>query len=595
MGKINKIKKLQTIAKDYGIKAGWELVQNKIDQRPEAQRKKVEKLINDSLKPSLRMTDRSYDFSDCPLISIIMPVYNVREDFLKEAIASVMAQSYDNWELCIYDGSDDYHEDLQKICEAYQRKDSRIKYLKGENKGISGNMNEAFELSSGEYIGVLDNDDVLHPRALFFVVKAIDEKKAEFVYTDEVTFEGRLTNIIQTNFKPDYAPETLLTNNYICHFAVYSRKLFEEAGKFKPEYDGSQDHEIFLRMTDKASVVYHIPKILYFWRASETSVAGDSGNKSYAAENGVKAVSDFLKEKGCEDVKVESSEILPTIYRMHFPVKEEPLISIIIPSYNHFNDLERCIDSIMASYYKNIEIVLIENNSRDYNIRKYYEKLQSEYSFIKVIKKDIPFNFSRLVNLGVDNSSGEYVVLLNNDTEVIEKNWINEMLMYAQMPQIGAVGAKLLYADDMIQHCYIITGAGEDRVAIHAGIGHSDEDAGYLGRYRMMMDVSSVTGACMMISRAKYEEANGFDENLAHAYNDVDFCLKLRKLGYRIIYTPYAKLYHYESQTRGNDVIGENRPQLRMEAAYMKEKWGEYLIDPYYNPNMSLYNAFLVK
>ncbi len=522
--------------------------------------------------------------------SILVPLYNTPLKFLEEMIESVRMQTYKVWELCLADGSDAGHRNVEKYCLSLQKKDARIRYKKLEkNSGISENTNACIEISTGEYIGLFDHDDLLHPSALYEMMCAIEKENPDFLYTDEATFEKVVTNIIMAHFKPDYAVDTLRGNNYICHFSVFKHSLLTEAGWFRKEYDGSQDHDLILRLTAKAKKVYHIPKLLYYWRSHPASVAADINSKTYAIDAGKRAVKDSIEACG-EKVTVESSKAFPTIYRLKYKIKGNPLISILIPCKDHAEDTEICIESILQkSTYKNYEILLVDNGSVEKDTMELFEKL-AKNKRIRILHWNHPFNYSEINNYAAKEAGGEYLLLLNNDTEVITPGWMEEMLMYAQREDVGAVGAKLYYGDDTIQHAGIILGMGMDGIAGHAHYRQPKENLGYMGRLYYAQDMSAVTAACMMVKRAVYEELNGFDEAFEVAYNDVDFCMRLRKEGYLNVFTPYAELYHYESKSRGLEDTKDKRKRFEKEVKMFKERWKKELEegDPYFNPNFDL-------
>lgn len=538
-----------------------------------------------------RERQRKTGFSKDITFSILVPLYNTPEKFLREMIQSVQEQTYSKWELCLADGSDDAHAVTGEVCRALARKDSRIRYRKLEkNLGISGNTNACIEMASGNYIALFDHDDILHPSTLYEVMKAICEEDADYIYTDEVTFKSpNRRNLLTVHLKPDFAPDNLLANNYICHFSAFSARLLEAVGGFRPEYDGSQDHDIILRLTNAATKIVHIPKVLYWWRSHPQSVAEDINAKQYAVDAAKRAVHDFLRDYKHVEVQVESTRAFPTIFRIRYPLQSRPKISIVIPNKDHIADLKRCIDAILTkTTYDNYEIVVVENNSQSSEIFDYYSQLRDRGN-IRVLRYKGAFNFSKINNWAVSQCDGEYIVLLNNDTEVISPDWLENMLMYAQRNDVGAVGAKLYFPDGRIQHGGIILKLGADRVAGHAHYGADNSNLGYMGRLCYTQDVSAVTAACLMICKDRYDEVGGLNENLAVAFNDVDFCLKLREKGYLNIFTPFAELYHYESISRGMDT-GENRERFMAECASFRERWKEVLDkgDPYYNPNFSL-------
>ena len=532
-------------------------------------------------------------------ISVLVPLYNTPEKFLREMIDSVVSQTYKNWELCLADGSDDKHTDVGRICQEYIEKDSRIKYQKIEkNLGISGNTNVCFSMATGNFIGLFDHDDVMHPSLLFECVKTVCEKDADYVYTDEATFTSpNLDDLIVLHFKQDYSPDNLRANNYICHFSMFDADLLKKTGLFRPEYDGSQDHDMILRLTEEAKHVCHIPKILYYWRSHPNSVAADIGAKTYAIDAAKRAVHDHMRDYYGIEVEVESTRAFPTIFQIKYPINGEPLISIVIPNKDHVEDLRRCITSIeKKSTWKNYEIVVVENNSVEQSIRDYYKELESDPK-VKIVTYEGGFNYSSINNMGVKETKGEYLLFLNNDTEVISPDWMEQLLMYAQRKDVGAVGAKLYYADNTIQHAGVVIGLGAHRSAGHTHYKMPREHLGYMGRLCYAQDVTAVTGACLMVKKSIYEEVDGLDESFTISLNDVDLCLKIREKGYLNIFTPFAELYHYESKTRGMEE-GEKLRRYERECAHFRDKWKEQLDagDPYYNPNFSLdYSDFTLR
>ena len=524
--------------------------------------------------------------------SILVPLYNTPERFLREMIESVIAQTYGKWELCLADGSDDAHDFVGRICQEYRQKDSRIKYQKlVKNEGISGNTNECYKMATGNYIALFDHDDLLHPCVLFAYMQAICEKDADYIYCDEATFKGNSINhMITMHFKPDYAPDNLLANNYICHFSVFSRELLESGELFRSQFDGSQDHDMILRLTAKAKHIVHIPRILYYWRSHKGSVASSIDAKTYAIDAAKGAVADHLTKLGYRNFEIESTRAFATIFRIKYELTSRPLVSIIIPNKDHVDDLSRCVESIInLSTYDNYEIVIVENNSETAEIRTYYEEI-SRHPRVQVVEYKGDFNYSKINNFGVQYAKGEYLLLLNNDTEVITPDWMEELLMYAMRKDVGVVGAKLYYPDKTIQHAGIVIGLGAHRTAGHTHYRIPEANVGYMGRLCYAQDVTAVTGACMMVSKVLYEELGGLDENFAVALNDVDFCLRVREKGLLNIFTPFAELYHYESKSRGSDKKDDKAVRYQMEADRFRVKWADALAkgDPYYNPNFSL-------
>ena len=525
-------------------------------------------------------------------VSVLTPLWNTPENFLREMIESVQAQTYQNWELCLADGSDDAHAYVGEICREYAAKDSRIVYKKLEkNGGIAENTNRCLEMATGEFVAPFDHDDLLHPCVLYEYVKVINEKDADYIYCDEATFKnGDVNQMITMHFKPDYAIDNLRANNYICHFSMFDKKLLEGTELYRTKFDGSQDHDMILRLTDKARNVVHVPKLLYYWRQHAGSVSSGVEAKPYVVESARGAVADHLRRHGFANFKITSTRAFVTIFKITYEIIGEPKISIIIPNKDHVEDLRRCITSIIEkSTYDNYEIIVVENNSETREIFAYYEELANNPA-VKIITYKGDFNYSAINNLGVSEASGEYVLLLNNDIQIITVNWMEELLMYAQRPDVGAVGAKLYYPDKTIQHAGVVIGLGAHRTAGHVHYRQKRENLGYMGRLCYAQNMSAVTGACLLVKKALYEEAGGLDESFAVSLNDVDFCLKLRRLGYLNVFTPFAEAYHYESASRGSDMTGEAAARYNAESARFREKWKAELEagDPYYNPNFSL-------
>ena len=524
--------------------------------------------------------------------SILVPLYNTPERFLREMIESVTAQTYGKWELCLADGSDDAHDFVGRICQEYRQKDSRIKYQKlVKNEGISGNTNECYKMATGNYIALFDHDDLLHPCVLFAYMQAICEKDADYIYCDEATFKGNSINhMITMHFKPDYAPDNLLANNYICHFSVFSRELLESGELFRSQFDGSQDHDMILRLTAKAKHIVHIPRILYYWRSHKGSVASSIDAKTYAIDAAKGAVADHLTKLGYRNFEIESTRAFATIFRIKYELTSRPLVSIIIPNKDHVDDLSRCVESIInLSTYDNYEIVIVENNSETAEIRTYYEEI-SRHPRVQVVEYKGDFNYSKINNFGVQYAKGEYLLLLNNDTEVITPDWMEELLMYAMRKDVGVVGAKLYYPDKTIQHAGVVIGLGAHRTAGHVHYRQKRENLGYMGRLCYAQDMTAVTGACLLVKKSLYEQVGGLDESFEISLNDVDFCLKLRKAGYLNVFTPFAELYHFESISRGLDDQGEKAKRYNEESERFRNKWKAELEagDPYFNPNFSL-------
>ena len=541
---------------------------------------------------SERARQRNTVFDRMVKVSVLTPLWNTPENFLREMIESVQAQTYQNWELCLADGSDDAHAYVGEICREYAAKDSRIVYKKLEkNGGIAENTNRCLEMATGEFVAPFDHDDLLHPCVLYEYVKVINEKNADYIYCDEATFKnGDVNQMITMHFKPDYAIDNLRANNYICHFSMFDKKLLEGTELYRTKFDGSQDHDMILRLTDKARNVVHVPKLLYYWRQHAGSVSSGVEAKPYVVESARGAVADHLRRHGFSNFKITSTRAFETIFKITYEIIGEPKISIIIPNKDHVEDLRRCITSIIEkSTYDNYEIIVVENNSETREIFAYYEELANNPA-VKIITYKGDFNYSAINNLGVSEASGEYVLLLNNDIQIITVNWMEELLMYAQRPDVGAVGAKLYYPDKTIQHAGVVIGLGAHRTAGHVHYRQKRENLGYMGRLCYAQNMSAVTGACLLVKKALYEEAGGLDESFAVSLNDVDFCLKLRRLGYLNVFTPFAEAYHYESASRGSDMTGEAAQRYNDESARFREKWKAELEagNPHYNPNFSL-------
>lgn len=572
--------------RENGWRYTWAKVRNKVKNQQNAAALLKKPLFTESELAE----QRKHQFPKSIKFSIVVPLFNTPEKFLREMIQSVIDQTYANWELCLADGSDAEHGLVERICRQYAKKDSRIKYKKLEkNLGISGNTNACLEMASGDYIGLFDHDDLLHPAALYEVMRAICEQGADFIYTDELTFSGNISNVITAHFKPDYAPDNLRANNYICHFSVFSDRILENVKGFRSEYDGSQDHDFILRATECAKKIVHIPEILYYWRSHPNSVAADINSKPYASIAGRKAVHDHIARHNMESI-VESTKAFPAIYRVEYSLKEKPLISIIIPNKNHVEDLRKCVNSILnKSTYPSYEIIIVDNNSDEMVVEDYYKALKQNEK-IRIVSWNKKFNFSAICNYGVGFAKGQYVVLLNNDTEVITESWLEEMLMYAQRQDVGAVGAKLYFANNTIQHAGVVLGMGRHRTAGYIFSKVDKKNLGYMGRLCYAQNLSAVTFACVMIPRHVWDEVGGLDESFAVAFNDVDMCMRIRKAGYLIVWTPYAELYHYEFKSRGLEDTPEKKKRFEGEVKRFQERWKDELAagDPYYNPNLSL-------
>ena len=532
-----------------------------------------------------------------PLISICIPVYNVERKYLSECIDSILNQTYENFEICLSNDCSTLLETIDTLNE-YEQKDKRIKvYHRKENGHISRATNDALNMATGEFIGLMDNDDILARNALAECVKVLNENKnLDFIYTDEDKMDMNGLRC-DPHFKSDYAPDTLLGSNYICHFEIIRKSLIDSIGGFRVGYEGAQDYDLFLRVLEQTTVekVYHITKILYHWRKIEGSTAATIDSKGYAVERGRMAVEDALKRRNING----TVSIHPKVpyYLVSYGYSKEPLVSIIIPTRDYADITENCLKSIFEkTTYQNFEVIIMNNNSEKKETFELFNKYKQKYSNFRVIDANYEFNYSKINNQGVREAKGEYLVLLNNDTEIITPNWLEIMVGYAMQPHIGAVGAKLLYPDNTVQHAGIILGIGG--IAQHCFIENPREDVGFYGRLSVPFNYSAVTAACLMISKEKYNEVNGLEETLQVAFNDVDFNLKLIDKGYYNICLNHVELYHHESKSRGDDTIDMKSEKYRRfvsEHDYMKDKWGYLLYsDRFYNPNLSLKKAFVL-
>ncbi len=514
-----------------------------------------------------------------PKVSVIVPVWETPQRYLIEMLDSVLAQEYQNWELCIADGGSK-KKHVRRVLEEYKGRDGRIKvaYL-GKNLGIAGNTNKAAEMASGEVIAFLDHDDVITADALRRVAECFNG--ADIVYSDEdhLTLDGEY---VHPHYKPDWNPDLLLSTNYICHFLAIRKSLFDIVGGLRDGFEGAQDYDLVLRCSEKAKKITHIPRILYHWRRAETSTAKSPDNKPYVIESGKKALRDALDRRGVKYREIVTAHQVG-MYGIRYELAEKEMVSIIIPTKDFRNLLEPCVSSILKkSTYGNYEIIIVDNQSREKDTLDYLGKI-SKNPKVRVVRYPKPFNFSKINNFAAKNARGKYLLFLNNDTEVIAEDWLEAMVEHIQRDEVGAVGGKLLYPDDTIQHAGVIIGVGG--FAGHAHRHIPNDQTGYFFRAHIIQDVSAVTAACLMVKRKVYDEVGGFNEKLAVAMNDVDLCLKIRERGHLIVYTPYAVLYHMESPSRGPDT---NSKRFEGELKLMKELWGGKLeSDPYYNPNLS--------
>ena len=524
-----------------------------------------------------------------PKISIVVPTYRTPLRFLRDMIESVQAQTYANWELCIADGSQG-DEALVATLAEYATKDGRIKYkVLEQNLGIAGNTNGALALATGDYIGLLDHDDVLPPNALFEVAQALNEDNYDVLYTDEDKVSGDLSEHNDPNFKPDFSPDLLRSHNYITHFFVVRKSIVDTIKGFRSEFDGSQDYDFIFRCVERAEKIKHIPKILYHWRIHGNSVAGDPSSKMYAYEAGKRAIEEHLKRVGVRGARVEHTSMWG-MYHVIYSTEPNPLVSIIIPNKDHIDDLDKCVQSIYkTSRYQNFEFIVVENNSTDPATFTYYEKMQRKHPNFKVVTWKEGFNYSAINNFGVQSAQGDYLLFLNNDTELISPEGISELLGCCMRPEVGIVGAKLYFGDDTIQHAGVVVGLSG--FAGHVFTGFPKSYYGFMMRARVNGNYSAVTGACMMADRKAFEQVGGFSEDFVVALNDIDFCLKVRQLELLVVFNAFSEWHHYESKSRGYEDTEEKIARFQGEIARFQAKWPEILEqgDPYYNPNFGYY------
>lgn len=538
-------------------------------------------------KPSAEELQRQREqtFACMPLISILVPVYRTPEAFLKQMIQSVRKQTYGRWELCIAnaDPGDQTVSDILRIAAS---RDGRIKVREvPENEGIAQNTNAALAMASGEYVGLLDHDDLLTPDALYEMVRAVNEQgMPEVLYSDEDKVSTDLSEHFQPHMKPDFNKDLLRSNNYITHFFVAAKSLLDRVGGFDEAFNGAQDYDLILRCTEQARGIVHVPRILYHWRVHKSSTADNPASKMYAFEAGKRAIEAHLRRCG------EAGEVSHTkdlgFYRVRYRLRGNPLISIIIPNKDQVKTLDQCLSSIAKSSYQNYEIIIVENNSTEEETFRYYQKMESDR--IRIIYWKDEFNYSAINNFGVSHARGDFLLFLNNDVEVIAEDWLEEMAANCQRKDVGVVGAKLYYPDDTIQHAGIVVGIGGVAGAVFVGMPRIY--TGYLHKASIQQDLSAVTAACMMVRRSVYEEVRGMEEKLKVAFNDVDFCLKVRRQGYLVVYDPWVELYHYESKTRGAEDSKQKVRRFHTEIEYMRSHWLDLIKygDPMYNPNLTL-------
>ena len=540
--------------------------------------------------PEQCAAQRSTAMVFAPKISVIVPTYRTPERYLRAMIDSVRAQTYDNWELCIADGSLPT-DGVAAILAEYQQQDARIRYtLLPQNLGISGNTNAALALATGDYIALFDHDDLLPPEALFEVVQALQQHPYDVLYTDEDKINSEGTKHSGPHFKPDFSWELLRSCNYITHFFIVKKSIVAIVGGFRSDYDGSQDYDFILRCVEQADTVHHIPKILYHWRIHEQSVAGNPASKLYAYEAAERAVADHYRRMKIP-ARVSRQGFIS--YRSQFDWCDQPTVSVVILSCDQADSLTRCVTDLLEnSTYPIEEVLIMENNSQQEQTAACYQALQQQFAQVRVVTWSGPFHYAAINNEAVRQARGEYILLLNNDVFLSEPTSLADMMGYIRVPGVGVVGAKLLYPNNTIQHAGVVIGLGGG--AGHVFVQHPDGVYGYMARTDMAVNYSAVTGACLLVAKKVYQAVDGMDERFAVSFNDVDFCLKVIEAGYRVVYDAYARWYHHESLTRGLDTSVAKRERLESEHQLLRQKWPQYFVhgDPMYNSNWSLRAAF---
>ena len=540
-------------------------------------------------KPSAEELERQRKkkWKNPPLISVAVPAYRTPPGFLEQMILSVKEQTYPHWELCIVNASRG-EDGMEQVLGRYAGGDERIRVKNlEENLGIAGNTNEALEMARGEFVGLLDHDDLLAPQALFRIAEALTaDPQADAVYTDEDKVTTDISEHFQPHFKPDFNLDLLRSNNYITHFFVVRTRLAREAGGFRREFDGAQDYDFIFRCTEEAKKVLHVPEVLYHWRTHKASTADNPASKMYAFEAGKRAIEAHLARCGQEGTVSLRKDL--GFYRVEYPVQGEPLVSILIPNRDQKETLEKCLNSIWEkSTYNNYEILIVENNSSSPEIFDYYREIEKRPG-VRILTWKEGFNYSAINNFGEKSAAGDYLLFLNNDVEVINPRWIEELLGNCQRKEVGIVGAKLYYPDDTIQHAGTVIGIGG--IAGHAFLNMPRSRTGYLHKASLQMDLSAVTAACMMMKRQVFKQLGGFEERLSVAFNDVDLCLRTVQAGYLVVYNPEVELYHYESKSRGAEDSEEKVRRFQEEIEFMRCRWMDLLKkgDPYYNRNLTL-------
>lgn len=570
---------------NHGLKKLFEMTMGSTDSRYETWMK-----LNNVTEEQLEF-QRNEVFENGVKFSIVVPLYNTPLNFLDELVKSVMAQTYSNWQLCFADGSNNNKvgEHIMSHIEdgSYQ---GRITYKHlVDNGGISENTNEALKLAVGEYIVLVDHDDILSPDALYEMMVQIDKYGAEVIYSDEDKIDIKGKDRYEPYFKSDFNIDLLCSNNYVCHLFCVKKDIALKVGGFDSEFDGAQDHDFILKCVSEVDKVYHIPKILYHWRMHKNSTAENPESKLYAFKNGKKAVQKYFDNKGIE-VEMEDGLQFGQYHARHI-VQGNPLVSIIIPNKDHTRDLDMCLKSIVKNTYDNYEVIVVENNSTEPETEEYYKNIENVCPKARVIRWPDEFNFSSINNFGVKEAKGEYLLFLNNDVEAINNDWLDRMLGFCQRDDVGIVGAQLLYPDGIIQHAGVIIGFGE--IAGHAFVGLHPDECKAFGRAMLTQDYSAVTAACLLTKKEIFDKVGGFDEEFKVAFNDIDYCLRVRELDKKVVYNSFAALTHYESKSRGAEDTPEKKQRFADEIRMFQERWADILRDgdPYYNVNLALDRA----
>lgn len=556
---------------------------------PHMYRRSSSERWSDIMKDRLRRLEcvDSHDYpSDGPLFSIVVPLYNTPIAFFREMVESVIAQVYQKWELVLVNSTPD---NIELSSEISQISDQRVKVVTlRENAGISGNTNAGIDAATGDFVVFFDHDDILDPMALFEYASALNSEEAiDALYCDE-DFLNEKGEFIAPHFKSDFNLDLLRCHNYITHLLAV-RAHYAKALKLDSAFDGAQDYDFLLRLVEKTQRIHHVRQVLYHWRMSETSTAKSSGNKGYADDAGRRALQEHYNRQHFS--ARASLTDAPCFYHTEYDISGNPKVSIIIPNKDSVSVLARCIESLAEkTTYSNFEVLVVENNSEEEETFEYYRSAEKRYGFLRIIFWEHEFNYSAINNFGAEYATGDYILLLNNDVEVIEPSWLSSMVSFCQREDVGVVGAKLLYPDDTIQHAGVFMIAcqnvNELGGPIHA-FSHLDRsDSGYMRRASLVQDVSIVTGACLMTKASLFKQLGGLDEQFAVAFNDVDYCLRVRDEGYLVVFDPDAVLYHYESFSRGSDAGGKNAGRFVAEQGKLRTRWGNYYLqgDPYFGP-----------